>query len=330
MVVVPNFVPSLPRRSTVIPCRDADASNLRKAKEITSPRRRDTAGPLLKPATRHCPASPKEPFGAKPPRRCLSRGRYNPQVEDLAPTIAAGSLAWALPIAALAGFLSFFSPCVIPLLPAYMAYTSGVSVDKIVSREAPQRKMVATSSAFVAGFALMFAAAGAAFSTVGHWAAASRGTIAFVTGAVLVLVGLALATQMSLPWARLRIPIRIPNWGPWGAPFLGAALALTWLPCTGPILGAIYSLAYQTGSGVRGATLLVAYAVGMGIPLILIASGWSKIMTTTSWVRAHQRGVSILTGCLVAAIGLLLMSSWWPLFVQKLQITALDWGFTGF
>lgn len=245
--------------------------------------------------------------------------------------IESGSLAWAVPIALLAGFLSFFSPCIIPLLPVYLSYISGVSVETIVGDEvAPRRRMAGSAVLFVAGFGVTFTAVGVAFQSVGRWTVTYRDTISVVSGLILIVLGVLVVANVQLSALHRTFNVGIPRGGMIVAPLVGAALAVTWLPCIGPVLGAIYSLGYQSASTERILVLLATYSLGLGVPFILAAVAWNRVIGAVTWIKRHQRLVSVITGSLLVVVGLLLAFGFWLTIAQKLQVLALDWGFTGF
>lgn len=271
-------------------------------------------------------------------------------MEELRLVISSGSLVWAVPVALLGGFLSFFSPCIIPLLPAYLSYMSGVSVETIVGQDAtrsgggasggtsgatavavetaPRSRMALAAVLFVAGFAATFTALGVAVGSVGRWLFSNRDTISLVAGLVLVVLGVMLVLDRRLGLLGRTLPVKVPSGGIVAAPFIGAALAVTWLPCIGPILGAIYTLGYL-GSAERNLILLGAYSIGLGLPFLIAAVAFTRFSGTIAWMRRHHRAVAVTSGSLLIAVGALLALGLWLTIAQQVQVLALDWGFTG-
>lgn len=254
-------------------------------------------------------------------------------MEELRLVISSGSLGWAVPVALLGGFLSFFSPCIIPLLPAYLSYMSGVSVETIVGRDgaqaaAPRSRMALAAVLFVGGFAATFTALGVAVGSVGRWMFTNRDTISLVAGLVLVVLGVMLVLDRRPGLLGRSLPVKVPSGGIVVAPFIGAALAITWLPCIGPILGAIYTLGYM-GSTERNLILLGTYSVGLGLPFLIAAVAFTRFAGTISWMKRHHRAVAITSGTLLIAVGALLALGLWLTIAQQVQVLALEWGFTG-
>jgi len=216
--------------------------------------------------------------------------------------------------ALLAGLLSFLSPCVLPLVPAYLSYISGVSVDALQNDELPEqghtrRHVMAQSLWFVLGFSAIFIALGASASFLGAWLLVHMAMLAKVAGVVVMVFGLHYMGLIRIPFllmeARLDTAKINPGHG-FGAALLGAAFAFGWTPCVGPILGAILALASaQNGLG-RGITLLAAYSAGLAIPFLLAAFATGAFLRWAKRFRRHLHKVEILSGILLFAVGLLI------------------------
>ena len=237
---------------------------------------------------------------------------------DAGTTIASGALPLALVLALVAGFVSFASPCVLPLVPGFLGYVTGRSD---VAREKRGRgRLLLGALLFVLGFSVVFIAVSATASAVGAALFAHRLLLMRVGGVVVIalaLVFLGLGTQRS--WQ--------PSWRPAaglaGAPLLGVVFGLGMSPCTGPTFAAILALTVPLsggGSGVaRGVVLAVAYSLGLGLPFLLIAGGYSRAGRASGWLRRHHRAIQVVGGVLLLAVGLLLVTGVWDTLTAQLQ-----------
>jgi cytochrome c-type biogenesis protein len=234
-----------------------------------------------------------------------------------------GSLLLAVPVALVAGLVSFFSPCVVPLLPGYLSYTTGLSGADLAS--ARRGRMLAGSLLFVLGFSFVFVSFGALFGAVGDWLWAYQREVTVTLGAVTILVGIAFLG--ALPWLQRDWRVhKVPAVGLAAAPLLGVLFGLGWTPCIGPTLGAITSLAVNEGSAERGALLSFVYCLGLGLPFIVAALAYRRMLGTIGWVRRHQQWVTRLGGLMLIAVGVLLITGWWDVLVADLR----NWFFPGF
>jgi cytochrome c-type biogenesis protein len=234
---------------------------------------------------------------------------------------AAGSLALAVPVAVVAGLVSFFSPCVIPLLPGYLSYATGLSGADLASGEAGQHRwrMFAGSLLFVAGFAVVFVLLGAAFGSVGSSLRGWQDEITLVLGFGLILLGLVFAGVV--PWLQREWRVhKIPAVGLGAAPLIGALFALGWTPCIGPTYGVILNLTYTDATALRGALLSLCYALGLGFPFIVAGLAYRRTLGAVAWVRRHQVWVMRLGGLMLVVLGLLLVTGWWDQAVQWVQL----------
>lgn len=234
---------------------------------------------------------------------------------------AAGSLGLAVPVAMIAGLVSFFSPCVLPLLPGYLSYATGLSGADLAAGEASVRRgrMLLGSALFVLGFAVVFVLIGAAFGSVGIWLRTWQDEIQFGLGVLLVVLGLVFAG--ALPWLQRDFRIhRIPAVGLGAAPVIGALFAIGWTPCIGPTYGVIVNLTYVDATAMRGAVLSLFYALGLGIPFIVAGLAYRRTLGVAGWVRRHQVWVMRIGGIMLSTIGVLMLTGWWNHIVQWLQI----------
>ena len=231
-------------------------------------------------------------------------------------TALSGSLTLAIPVALVAGLVSFFSPCVVPLLPGYLSYVTGLSGADLSS--ARRGRMLAGSLLFVLGFSFVFVSFGTLFGAVGDWLFAYQRQITVVLGVLVILLGLAFVGLV--PWMQRDWRVhKVPAVGLAAAPMLGVLFGLGWTPCIGPTLGAISSLAVQEASAGRGALLSFVYCLGLGVPFILAALAYRRMLGAIGFVRRHQQWVTTLGGLMLVAVGLLLVTGWWDDLVDWLR-----------
>lgn len=229
--------------------------------------------------------------------------------------VLGGQLLLALPIALLAGLVSFASPCVLPLVPGYLAYASGsISVGEPSSRS----RLIVGTLLFIAGFAVVFVAYGAVFGTLGAWLLSWQDLIIRILGVIVILMGVVFLGQVRLLQRTIRFRWT-PATGLAGAPLLGIVLGLGWTPCFGPTLAAISALSMDSGSAWRGAALGLAYCMGLGIPFLLIAFGFSWATRAMQFLRRHIRTINIAGGVLLIALGLAMVTGLWTVWIYQLQ-----------
>ena len=221
-----------------------------------------------------------------------------------------GSLLVALPIALLAGVLTFLSPCVLPLVPGYLGYVSGSANSK--------GKLLIGSLLFVAGFTFVFVTLGVLAGTAGLVFIANNQWIQMVLGVLVIVVGLAMIGQFRFLQQTLKFNFS-PQVGLAGAPLLGLVFALGWTPCIGPTLSAVLVLASNSGDPVRGGILATVYSLGIGIPFILIAQGVSWAAKSVGFVKRHIRIFNLIGGWMLVVIGVLLATGLWGQFVRLIQ-----------
>ena len=245
---------------------------------------------------------------------------------------AVGSLALAVPVAVIVGLVSFFSPCVIPLLPGYLAYATGLSGADLADikdnrSNAPRGRMLLGSLLFVVGFAVVFVVIGAAFGSVGVWLRGWQDEITIVLGSALILLGLVFAGVV--PWLQRDWRIhKIPAVGLGAAPFIGALFAIGWTPCIGPTYAVIVNLTFTDATAARGALLSFFYAVGLGIPFIIAGLAYRRTLGAVAWVRRHQIWVMRIGGAFLILVGLAMVTGWWDHLVQWVQLRMVEYGET--
>ncbi|WP_344446073.1 cytochrome c biogenesis CcdA family protein [Kitasatospora nipponensis] len=231
-----------------------------------------------------------------------------------------GSLLLAVPIALLGGLVSFFSPCVLPLVPGYLSYVTSLSVADLGDATGRHRtRMLAGSLLFVLGFTAVFVSGGALFGYFGRTLLAYQATISVVLGAFTVLMGLAFAGLLPGFTQRELRSHRRPALGLLGAPLLGVVFGVGWTPCIGPTLAAVQALAWNEASAARGALLMAVYCLGLGIPFVLAALAFRRAAGAFSWVKRHYQAVLRTGGGLLVAVGLLLMTGLWTRLVEGVQ-----------
>jgi cytochrome c-type biogenesis protein len=224
---------------------------------------------------------------------------------------------WAPALAFVAGVVSFASPCVLPLVPGYLSYVTGVAGTDLA--EARRGRMVAGASLFVLGFTAVFVSSGALFGFFGDTLQANSGVLSKVLGVLMILMGVFFMGLM--PWMTQREFRfhRRPVAGLAGAPLLGALFGIGWTPCIGPTLASVLALSSQQSSAGRGAILTVAYCLGLGLPFVLAAVAFRKALGTFAWVKRHYVWVMRVGGVMMIGTGVLLLTGAWDYLVQDLQ-----------
>ncbi|HYI57072.1 MAG TPA: cytochrome c biogenesis protein CcdA [Microlunatus sp.] len=227
-------------------------------------------------------------------------------------------MALAVPVALLAGVVSFFSPCVVPLLPGYLSYMTGVGAADLAAGHRRGRMLLGTGL-FVLGLAVVFVTTGVAVGTLGGLLLAYQSVISRVLGVVIILLGLAFAGVISLGNSDLRIQ-RLPAAGLAAAPVLGVVFALGWTPCIGPALAVVINLGLNEGTALRGGVLGFAYALGLGIPFVIAGLAFTAMNRTVGVLRRHQVAVMRIGGLMMVAVGVLLVTGWWDQLMARLTV----------
>jgi cytochrome c-type biogenesis protein len=238
--------------------------------------------------------------------------------DGLNDTVYSGALLLALPLAVLGGLVSFFSPCVLPLVPGYLSYVTGVTGTDLA--EARRGRMVAGASLFVLGFTAVFVSGGALFGYFGSTLHMYQDTLGKILGVLMIVMGVFFMGLM--PWLTQREFRfhRRPVTGLLGAPLLGALFGIGWTPCLGPTLTSVTFLSMNEASAGRGAILTVAYCLGLGVPFVLAAVAFRKALGAFGWVKRHYTWVMRIGGGMMIATGLLLLTGAWDSIVQEMQV----------
>lgn len=263
-----------------------------------------------------------------------------------AETVISGSLLLAAPIAFAAGAVSFLSPCVLPLVPGYLSFVTGLTGAELSGESAgttasssgsnPNGATVATSAStksrilagsllFVLGFSLVFVAYGLLFGALGEALVRYQQPITRILGIVVIVLGLAFMGVLPGLQREFRLH-RIPDWGMWAAPALGVLFGLGWTPCIGPTLAAVQTLAFTEGSAARGALLSFVYCLGLGLPFVIVGLMFRRALGAMSWVRQRSDMVMKLGGGLLVLIGVLLVTGVWDNVTIALRSWASGFG----
>ncbi|WP_188666116.1 cytochrome c biogenesis CcdA family protein [Tersicoccus solisilvae] len=222
----------------------------------------------------------------------------------------------AVPVAMLAGLVSFASPCVLPLVPGYLGYVTGLTGADLQDHR--RGRVLAGVGLFVLGFSIVFVLIGAVFGQAGAWLKGAP-WVSQLLGFVVIVMGVVFLGGFSRLQGERRIHARPPA-GLWGAPVLGLTFALGWAPCIGPTFAAVQALSFSDGAGaVRGAWLTLFYCLGLGVPFLLIALALRRSASALAVLRRHRLAIQRLGGGLLIVVGLLMVTGVWNVWVADLQ-----------
>jgi len=236
--------------------------------------------------------------------------------------INSGALWLAIPVAMLAGLISFLSPCVLPLVPGYLGFLGGAVSPRPVSGSAPSTpgrgRLVLGVLLFILGFSVVFVALTALGGAANVFLIRWGDLVTRILGAVVILMGLVFLGLFGFAQRELRFHVD-SKYGVIGAPLLGIALGIGWAPCLGPTLTAIFALSFNAGDPVRAGFLGLAYSLGLGIPFLLVALGFGWATKTIGFLRRHIRVVNIIGGVLLILLGVLMVTGLWTDIMSRLQ-----------
>jgi cytochrome c-type biogenesis protein len=237
------------------------------------------------------------------------------------------------PIAFGAGFVSFFAPCVVPLLPAYIGYVTGVSLkDLRVHGISPfRRKMITTSIFYILGFSLVFVALGTAAASVGQAFRRYDYLVQRAGGLLIILFGLEFAGVFHLPFLNKIRQFQLPVWtnkfGHFRAFFVGLVFATAWTPCVGAVLGSILALAAVTATAVEGASLLFVYSLGISIPFLVVSLTLASAPKYLKFINTKVGIISRIAGVILVILGVLLLTNTYKYLNSWLFETAFRFGY---
>jgi cytochrome c-type biogenesis protein len=228
-------------------------------------------------------------------------------VGSIGSIVESGNIVLALAIALVAGFISFASPCILPLVPGYLGYIGGFTTE---AERPGRRRMLLGVALFVLGFTVVFVGFGILFGTASLFLKQHLDLITRIAGVIVIVLGLVFVGQFTFLQRTIR-----PRWtvmtGLAGAPVLGLVFGLGWTPCIGPTLTAVYSIALDGGSPWRGAVLGLLFCVGLGVPFLLVALGFNWVSSSMRWLKRHIRLINIIGGTILIAIGVLMVTGVW-------------------
>jgi cytochrome c-type biogenesis protein len=209
------------------------------------------------------------------------------------------------------GVVSFLSPCVLPVVPAYLSVTTGLSLHEISGGSRRSRLVAARGAGlFILGFSVVFVALGLSVTALGSALLRGQVPLTRIAGVMVVVLALGMAATTfdgaRLPWREFRFHPRLAGLGLWGAPVAGAAFAFGWTPCIGPVLGSVLAVAATQQSLGSGALLLTAYAAGLALPFLLTALAFERSFMALRWTRRHSRALTRSAALCLGVYGVLL------------------------
>lgn len=229
------------------------------------------------------------------------------------------------------GIISFLSPCVLPLVPAYLSVVTGVDVAELrgtTTTKVNSVRILRTTSLFVLGFSIVFILMGLTATALGESLYANKVILTRISGVILILMGLFLIGSQHLRLPRLysekRFHPKLASLGPYAAPVAGMAFAFGWTPCIGPILSSVLSVAASRGKAIEGGLLLAAYSLGLGVPFLLTGLGFSKLESSFNWVKKHFSALTVISSAALIVFGILLTLNRFIFLTQQLS-NLMNW-----
>jgi len=220
-----------------------------------------------------------------------------------------GSVGFAA--AFVAGLLSFLSPCVLPLIPAYLSFMTGLTTAELSGEKRSTARVMVPALLFVAGFSLVFVALGASASVLGQFFVEYRQIVEKLGGLFVIAFGILMLGVIKIPWlyAEARVDMSASRkFGRAAALVMGMSFAAGWTPCVGPILAAILGLAGTSGDVARGALLLLTYSLGLGVPFLVVALLFDRSKPLMRWLNRHSLIINRVAGVLLVVVGLLIFT----------------------
>lgn len=243
--------------------------------------------------------------------------------------VAGGALWAAIPIAILAGLISFVSPCVLPLVPGYLGYLGGASAATAVegtstrTATAERTRLLLGVTLFIAGFTVVFVTVTILGGTFGLLLLQYANVLTRVFGVVVIILGLVFIGFFGVAQRTLRPRVQ-SRAGLLGAPLLGFALGVGWTPCIGPTLAAILSVSWNLGDPARAGLLGLAYSLGLGLPFLVLALGWGWASRSVAFLRRHIRTLNIVGGGVLVLLGILMVTGLWTALMSALQQVVIN------
>lgn len=233
--------------------------------------------------------------------------------------VFSGSLFAAIPVALLAGLISFASPCILPLVPGYLGFVGGFAggSGEGATEKSNRRRLLLGVGLFILGFSAVFVTFGLLFGLAGMLLNQWLGLIIRIAGVIVIIMGLVFIGQFTFLQRTITPRFRIAT-GLTGAPFLGLVFGLGWTPCLGPTLIAVNALSLGGGSPARGAILGAAYCIGLGVPFLLVALGFGWVSGSVGWLKRNIRTINIVGGTVLVLIGILMVSGLWQTIMSQL------------
>jgi cytochrome c-type biogenesis protein len=213
-------------------------------------------------------------------------------------------------MAFVAGLISFLSPCILPIVPGYISFLSGMSVEEIEGR-GENKLIILNSIFFITGFSVVFILLGASATMIGAFLTSKMSVLTKIAGLVIILFGtfkLGLIRHLAF-YREARFQLKNRKFGVFGAMLIGAAFAFAWTPCVGPILGSILAYAATLGKVSQGVSLLVIYSMGLGVPFLIVTLALNRFFRIFDRIKKHLRLIEIVSGIIMIILGLMIMSN---------------------